>query len=223
MKKLIQILLLAPFTIYSQEKTTVSKTNIGFSVTPEFNSLMTGNRVEQENIKSKFGFSTALNLEFKLTPKTSIRTGVGYGKKKYDVIQSGLVFGSDINPQTGFSANESKLESQVSFSEMQIPLIFNYELNNPEFFIAGGMEITYSFGNNSEKTIYYGSGDIEKLSSSNENGLNFAPVLSVGYKVPVSDKASISIEPMFKYYLKEYISVYSHLYNVGLRTTFTFQ
>lgn len=209
-------------TVFSQsDSASARKINFGLSITPEFNNLILGNPVGQESVKSKIGFSAGISFKFHLTNKSSFITGIGFGKKNYNHTHCGLIYGTDIDPLIGI-ISESKIESKVSFSELQIPLVFQYELKTNKFYIAGGLELIYRFLNNSERIIYYGNGAIAKLSNSNINGLNFAPELSFGYKLPVSDKLSISIEPMFKYYLKEYIIIESNLYNYGLKTTLNF-
>jgi len=216
---------LCSMTVFSQsdsaDRISAHKINVGLSITPEFNNLTLNNPIGQETMKSEIGFSAGINLEFHIAKNASIRTGFGYGKKNYNHTQNGLIFGTDIDPLAGV-ISESKIESKISFSEMQIPLLFQYELKENKFFIAGGIEITYPFSNNSERTIYYGNGNTEKITNSKTNSLNFAPVLSIGYKLPVSKKSSVSVEPMFKYYLKEYVIIASHLYNYGLKVTFNF-
>jgi hypothetical protein len=205
---------LCSLTVFSQSditnRTPTPKILVGLSITPEFNNLFVGNPVGRETVKPAIGFSAGLTLEFHVAKKASIRTQVH--------TQNGLVFISDINPQTGV-ITESSIKSNMSFSEIQIPLLFQYELKENRFFIAGGIEFIYPFSNNSERIIYYGNGNTEKLLNSTSNNLTIAPVLSIGYKLPVSDKLSISIEPMFKYYVKEYVITASHLYNYGLRVT----
>ena len=221
--RLIILSVISSLTVFSQTESSADrKVAYGLSITPEFNSLIAGNPVGQESVKSQLGFSAGFNVEFQLSKKSSIRTGIGYGLKNYEHTQSGLIFGSDINPVTGV-VSESKLESKIAFSELQIPLIFKYEFKENKFFVTGGMEFIYPFANNSERVIYYGTGNTEKLSNSNNTkSVNLAPVISLGYNFTVSDKLSISIEPMFKYYLKEYIIIESNLYNYGLKTTLNF-
>lgn len=180
-----------------------------------------GNLVGQESVAPRIGVSAALNVAFHFSNKISLRTGLGYGFKNYNHTHAGLIFGTDLNPTTGVNTTTT-VESKITFSEFQIPLVFQYELKENKFFIAGGMEITKPFGNQSERIVYYGNGTTDFLPNPTQNGLNFAPVLSLGYLLPVTDQLCISIEPMFKYYLKTYIVAGSNLMNYGLRTTLQF-
>jgi hypothetical protein len=220
--KLCILFVFVTLTIFSQsDELSNRKMNVGFSITPEFNSLIVGNLVGKENVTPKIGFSSGISFEFHVSERSTLRTGIAYGKKRYNHTHSKLIFGSDIDPQTGY-ISESKIESKVTFSELQIPLVYQYELNKNKFFVAGGIELIYPFSNNSERTIFYGNGFTENLSKSTNNEINFAPVLSFGYLLPVSQKLKLSIEPMVKFYLKEYIITESNLYNLGLKTTLLF-
>ncbi|MEY4861047.1 MAG: hypothetical protein RL751_578 [Bacteroidota bacterium] len=208
-------------TVFAQSTLPDRKIDFGFSLSPEFNNLKVGNVVGQESVAPKIGLSAGLNVAFRLSHKSSLRTGLGYGFKHYNHTHAGLIFGTDLNPITGVNTT-STLESKVSFSEFQIPLVFQYELKENKIFIAGGLECTLPFANHSERTVYYGNGTTEVLPNPTQNALNFAPVFSLGYLLPVSDQLSISIEPMFKYYLKTYIIEGSNLFNYGLRSTIHF-
>ena len=208
-------------TVFAQSTLSDRKIQFGFSLTPEFNDLKVSNLVGQESVAPKMGLSAGLNVAFHLSNKFSLRTGLGYGFKHYNHTHAGLIFGTDLNPQTGVNTT-STIESKIAFSELQFPLVFQYELKENKIFIAGGIEITKPFANQSERTVYYGNGTTDVLSNPTQNGLNFAPVLSLGYLLPVTDQLSISIEPMFKYYLKTYIIAGSNLFNYGLRTAIHF-
>jgi Outer membrane protein beta-barrel domain len=208
-------------TVFAQSNLSCRKIYYGFSLCPELNYLKMGNLVGQESVAPRIGVSTALNVAFHFSNKISLRTGLGYGFKNYNHTHAGLIFGTDLNPTTGVNTTTT-VESKITFSEFQIPLVFQYELKENKFFIAGGMEITKPFANQSERIVYYGNGTTDFLPNPTQNGLNFAPVFSIGYLLPVTDQLCISIEPMFKYYLKTYIVAGSNLVNYGLRTSIHF-
>lgn len=220
MKKLLLIISLFPLTIFGQQKTTGSKINIGLFITPEFTCLTNNSANVQQELTSEFGISTGLILKIKLSNKLFIRTGFGYGYKNYSNMQTGLIFGSDIDPVKGF-ISESKFETKINFKELQLPFSIQYDLKK-QLFIAGGIEFLYLFENNTEKILYYGNGTKETRTNNYFEQFNLAPTLSIGYNIPISDKFNVSIEPMFKYYLIEYIINESHLFNFGLRITVNF-
>lgn len=215
MNKLFLTLLFLPFLSFAQEKSDDSKIGFGFYLLPEMNGLTTANPVGTETVGSKLGGSAGLNLEFRLTQKIALRTGLGYGLKNYNHLHEGLIFNSDIDPQNGFQT-ESRMESSITYSELQVPLLFQYKLNSNVFF-ALGLELNTSFADKSERIIYYGNGDIEQLENTTGTLLNFAPMLSIGFIVPNSN---FIIEPLFKYYIKEYLVPMSNQYNYGLKITY---
>lgn len=208
-------------TVFAQSTLSDRKIQFGFSLTPEFNNLKLSNVLGQESVSPKMGLSAGLNVAFHLSNKISLRTGLGYGFKNYNHTHAGLIFGTDLNPTTGVNTTTT-VESKISFRELQIPLVFQYELKENKFSVSVGMEITKPFANQSERIVYYGNGTTDILPNPTQNGLNFAPVLSLGYLHPVTDQLCISIEPMIKYYLKTYIVAGSNLVNYGLRTSIHF-
>ena len=221
MRKILAIFLITPLLICAQEKEKISLVNIGFSLLPEVNALITDNPIGKEKSTARIGFSLGFNLEFKLSPKIFFKSGLGYGLKKYDHTHSNLVFGTDIGPNGIISM--SKIESKISFSELQLPLILLFQVKDSKFFISTGMEVTYPISNNSERIIYYGNGSIDKLTGSNNySTLNFAPQLGFGYNIPAGKKLNVGIEALIKYYIKEYIIAESHLYNYGVKATLNF-
>lgn len=208
-------------TVFAQSNLSGRKIYYGFSLCPELNYLKMGNLVGQESVAPRIGVSAGLNVAVQLSNKISLRTGLGYGFKNYNHTHAGLIFGTDLNPNTGVNTT-STIESKISYSELQMPLVFQYQLKENKYSISVGMEIIKPFANHSERIVYYGNGTTEVLSNPTQNSLNFAPVLSLGYLLPVTDQLSISIEPMLKYYLKDYIISGSNLMNYGLRTTLHF-
>lgn len=215
MNKLFLTLLFLPLLSFSQEKNDDSKIDFGFYVLPEMNGLTTANPVGTETAHSKFGFSAGLNLEIRLTPKISLRTGLGYGFKNYNHLHEGLIVNSDINPQNGIQS-VSRIESSITHSELQLPLLFQYKLN-PNVFYTLGLELNTSFADKSERMIYYGNGEIDQLEPKTGALLNYAPTLSLGFIVPDSN---FIIEPFFKYNMKEYLIPMSNQYDYGLKITY---
>ncbi len=108
------------------------------------------------------------------------------------------------------------MESDMTYSELQLPLLFQYNIK-PNVFFTVGMELNASFADNSERTIYYGNGEIEQLKNPTGTTLNYTPMISIGFNVPNS---SFIIEPVFKYYIKEYVIPMSNHYNYGLKITY---
>ncbi len=220
MIKWLGMIFILPLVLFGQQKDKFILKNAGLYLNPEVNGLTTGSPIGQEHSTSKTGISAGFNFEFTLSSKTTLRSGLGIGIKRYNYAQTGLVFGSDID-STGV-ISMSRIESEISFKELQLPVVFKFQLKETKFFLATGMEFTYQISNTSNRIIYYGNGKIDKLS--NENGhrtkLNFVPLVSFGYQFVCLQHFNISVEAMVKYYLKSYFEPNSNLYNYGLRFTF---
>jgi hypothetical protein len=215
MNKLILTFLLTPLLTFAQDNSEDAKLTFGIFALPEMNGLITNNPIGTETVEAKISSSVGLNVEYHLTEKVSLRSGLGFGVKRYDHTHEGLIFNSDLNPQSG-QITESRMESKVVFSELQLPLLFQYKIH-PNLFFTLGLEVNAAVFDQSERIIYYGNGDIEQLSNQAEVSINFAPMISVGYVVPNSN---LMIEPMFKYYTKSYIIAESHLFNYGVKVTY---
>ncbi len=213
MKNLLLSLLLIPFLSFSQEDN--SKFSLGFLISPELNGLITKNPVGKETVKEKMGFSLGLNLEFRFTKTIALRSGLGYGLARYSHFHEGLIFGTDINPQSGF-ISESKLESKISYSEVQLPVLLQVKFN-PHFFTAVGFELNGAFADNSKRIIHLGNGTNTTLANKDGVMMNYALMISFGFIVP---NTQLSIEPMLKYYFKEHIIPEAKHYTLGLKMTY---
>lgn len=222
MKHFLITVLLLPIILYSQENSTNSKVKLGFYALPEMNDLISNNALgNQLESKPKLGFSIGVNTEFALGKKVTLRTGLGYGFKNYSTIQSGLIFGDDIDPQIGYLSS-SKMKQHVTFSELQVPINFLFKLSK-HFFIATGVDVNIAIAGKSERQIIKDNGEKYWLSDKKFGPLvNFSPMLSVGYDFALSENTNLMIEPILKLYLREYIIPTTSLYNYGIRITYNF-
>lgn len=139
--------------------------------------------------------------------------------KAYRHVYENQIFPSDINPQGGI-ISKSYTESNTKWSELHIPLVFQYTISK-RFFVSLGLELTTFFADKSSRIIHYGNGTTYQLGNQSGMTMNYAPTFSIGYLVPLTDNSSLSIEPLVKVYLKEYIIPLSGLYTYGLKVTYT--
>jgi hypothetical protein len=215
LSKYIWILLFLPLLSFGQEAQKDSKFDLGFYMLPEINGLITGNPIGREATRNQFGGAAGLNVEYRLTSKISLRTGLGFGIRNYEHVHEGLIFNSDISPNEGM-ISESSIVSNINYSEIQLPLLFQYNINS-NFFFTLGLELTTIFNDNSERVIFYGNGTTEEIKNNNIFQSNVGPLLSIGYQIPNSN---FLIEPLLKYYLRDQIIVSSNQYNYGLKITY---
>lgn len=215
MNKYILILLFLPALTYGQEATEDSKFDLGFYILPEMNGLITGNPIGRETVSAKFGGAAGLNIEYRLTSKISLRTGLGFGIRNYEHVHEGLIFNSDISPNDGI-ISESSIESNITYIEVQLPLLLQYNINS-NFFFTAGLELTTAFADRSERVIFYGNGTTEDMQNNNKIGANVGPLITIGYEIPNSN---LLLELLFKYYLRDQIIANSNQYNFGLKITY---
>jgi hypothetical protein len=208
------LILFMPVSLRSQD---ALKPIVAVWVKPEFNSLLLSSSVGKLDIKARPGLSAGLGISFPFSPGIAFRTGIGYGVRKYSYTHSGLVFSSDINPPPKPNT-ESRIETEISNREIQIPIAFQIMLKNPRFFIGFGSDIIYGFSVESDRTYYYGNGTTEKAKKLGfEQPWNIVPVVSFAYIAPIAERTTLSFEPLLKYYINPYVIPESHQYAYGLR------
>jgi len=169
-------------------------------------------------VNKKPGVSVGFSYNRKMSEKVFFRIGIGYGFKNCFSKQTGFIFGSDIDPQQGV-ISESRIESKIQFQEIQLPVSFQFKILN-NFYFNVGLELSKAFADNSTRTLIYGNGDMEKLSSTNVLLFNGAPTLSVSYKIPLKNQTFLNIEPYYKLYARPYLFNDVGMYNFGLRLGF---
>lgn len=220
-KGLLTLFLLSVFcTLFAQEKPTEPKGGCTVYFMPEMNGLFLSKNSVNESVQSKLGFSTGLNLNMMIGNIMVLKSGLGYGLKNVQHTQSGLTFGSNLSPQTGFSST-SKLITKLKYSEIQLPLIYQFTRKS-NFVLSAGIELNAAFANQSERTIYHTNGLVEHLEKPTIPRFNFTPTVGVGYTILFSSNTSLTIEPTFKVYLKKFEFNDARLFNYGLKLTCDF-
>ncbi len=164
----------------------------------------------------KAGFSVGVQVKLKVANNFFLRTGLGYGLKGYRNMETGLRFGSTINPMT-WVVSESKIETKGVFHELQLPLAFQYDIKEEKFFIACGVDLVGQIGHTTKTQYLYGDGTKDFSSFENKSQLNIAPNLSMGYAMPLNQHYTLSIAPTFSYYVKEWILHDSQMFNYGIK------
>jgi len=164
----------------------------------------------------KAGISVGLQVKLKIVNDFFLRTGLGYGFKGYRNMETGLRFGSTINPMT-WVVSESKIETKGVFHELQLPLALQYDFKEDRFFIAVGADFVAQMGHTAKTQYLYGDGTKDFSSFENKSQLNIASTLSMGYAMPLNQHYTLSIAPTFSYYVKEWILHDSQMYNYGIK------
>jgi len=229
MKKALLLFLLVPYYAIAQDEPLPPEEphaeekkswfSAGIMLMPEYISFFRAEPTDSIEILPKAGFSAGLNLEFSLTPKLSLRTGLGYGQKNLGINHNGLIFNSDLDLTGGGMGTTSRAELRYHYNEIQLPVLFQYEMIEDRFFVSAGTELIYAMPGNSERTIYYGNGTVEKSHIESYDRVNVCVSISSGYKFHFAGNLNLTVEPMFRYCLIPYPINDGVVYSFGLKTT----
>ena len=217
---LLTIVFISSTSILKAQVESNSRWEAGLFLSPELNGSFK-TKMAGRNISSKgaFGFSAGLNFDFKAGSKVTLRTGVAYGNKTYEIDEDDMVFPDDIDPQAGFIST-SRSETIYHFDEIQIPFAFQYALVENSLFISGGLEAAFELSEKSERTLYHKN--TITTSSPDNDWTNAALTLSMGARLQLGMSSFIIIEPIYKFYIRK-IPLYEKSYfTLGLKTSWNF-
>ena len=121
MKTLAFIFCLLPLLLAAQAHNIKSKTVRSIYLMPDLMSLNYTMPERQQGWAPKAGIGVGAQVKLKIANNFFLRTGLGYGLKGYRNMETGLRFGTDIDPVKGF-ISESKIETKGVYHELQLPL-----------------------------------------------------------------------------------------------------
>ena len=231
MKILLALIASIPFIVNAQEikKSKASKNiSVGFSFSPDYNyrTLNNNDGSSSSNMiidfrnkieKSKFGFTTGLNLNIRLSDKAEFQTGLLYSNKGYKVPKQATDFPvPDPSQATHF-------ESEANFNYLDIPLKFNFisGMGKVKFIVGAGFAANILLNNSEKITLSYADGSEKEFDQSDGfdyNKFNISSLVSVGLEYQMKENIVFRMEPTFRYELLKIIDlpVTAHLWNLGL-------
>ena len=215
-KKVLVILFIFISTgLFGQETPSKSTFGYGFSISPEVNNLFVFRNGEHSS--PAFGFTSLVFIRKNLGSKVKFETGIGYGLRQFNHLHTGLVFGTDIDPQQGI-ISYSELKTQATLNEIQVPIFGVFQIKESNFAFTFGLAGHYQWVNKAERTIIYGNGDENtQLNTIFNPHLNFSTAIGCRYTQPISEKIGLIVEPKFTFYFREYIVPLTQLYSGGLK------
>ena len=216
MKTLAFIFCLLPLFLTAQVPNIKSKTVRSIYLMPDLMSLNYTMPERQQGWAPKAGIGVGAQVKLKIANNFFLRTGLGYGLKGYRNMETGLRFGTDIDPVKGF-ISESKIETKGVYHELQLPLALHCDIDEEKFFMVFGLDLVAQLSHTTKRQILYGNGTMEYYSFENKSQFNMVPTISMGYAIPINDHYSLSIAPTFRYYVKEWILLDTRLYNYGIK------
>jgi len=191
---------------------------IGVNISSEIN-------YNQEVVSSNLGFAGGLSIDFPISKKLDIYSGILYTNQKLNRNQQGMVY--DSGPGL-IENNNTQVKSEIIILkglEVPVNLKYNFIINKKKVFISSGFSSIYYFEENMEsefvvssrietiKQDNFGNNIVqyelvqsnEKVIKSSGSSFNFANSinLSMGIELPLNkQQQSIIIEPYFKYSIK---------------------
>ena len=167
--------------------------------------------------KGKFGFTTGLNLNIKVSEKLEFQTGLLYSNKGHKIQKQATFFPLPMpNQPTHYKSN-------VSFNYLEIPLKLNFISGKGKArFIAGaGLAANFLLKESERITFFYADGKEEKRKqslTSDYNKFNLSSLISAGVEFKLKEKISLRVEPTFRYGLLKIVDqpVTAHLWNLGM-------
>jgi hypothetical protein len=240
MKHLTIILLsLTSFICYGQDKTKEAPTTdfkrvqIGINFSPDVcfrtlknndgsssSELVIDNRNERETVK--FGYTTGLNVCFKINKFVGMETGIQYSNKGYQTKMQDLI--SD-QPAPSLP-NQSKFI--YDFHCIDIPVKINFTIGKKKFrfFTSVGVMTNIFIKETQTSILVYSDRTDEKTSPTNfnYNKINISPTISVGIDYKINDRMNLRVEPNFRYGVLKIIDtpVTAYLYSGGLNISYYF-
>lgn len=197
----------------------------------EIHAFIEKSRNENEN--PVFGFTSGLNLNYKINNRVSVETGLHYSKKGYGVKfkKSDLFFGDQIDPRYGFTYDSipSHLTNMEQISifyyhhSIDIPLQLKMIAGKKKIrFISGIGLITNILLDATQKSVIkYEDGSKNRETSDqlgDFNTVTFSASGSAGISYTLNGNISLLVEPTFRYGLMNISNtpVTAKLWNGGL-------
>lgn len=157
----------------------------------------------------KWGFTTGINYERKITGRLALATGLFFADKGYQTRQSMLTYISQ--PPQGFTPVHFAASFKYNFYQITLPLGVTYYFTNPlkktRFFVNGGIDISYLIKVRSKAILYRTGGGEDKTittdDKANYHPLNFAAAIAVGAERSFNG-FTLRIFPRFAYSLTSY-------------------
>ncbi len=210
-------------TSNAKDKTGIKKNRsrifkIGVNISTEIN-------YNQEIVNSNLGFAGGVSMDFPISKKLDIYSGILYTNQKINMNDYEMVYESDPSLVSNINPQQTSEKAILKGIEVPVNLKYNFSISNKKVFVSGGVSSTYYFEENIEsgfvvssrtETITkdsFGNNIIqyklvqtkEEVVTSNNNNFNFANILnlSMGIELPLKkQQQSIVLEPYFKYSIR---------------------
>ncbi len=238
MKKTIFLLIvLASFTVYAQEAKTGSKFSIGFNFSPDYSFRTIKNNgsgldpafTNWDSLQiGKLGYTTGLNISYKLTNIVVFETGLQYSNKGYRTKEMELFF--DPFPEPTDPSLLTKAKFHYSYQYIGIPLKMTVLFGDGHLRFISGFGVTTNFLLNVKTRTDYEHPDGKKETKKNKttegfNKIDISPMINIGVDYQINNSIHLRAEPTFRYGIIKTSSAppSEYLWNAGLNLGLSYQ
>ncbi len=230
------------FAINAQDSLKTKRFAVGFNLAPNYCNAIAyiGKNTATiigGNVTGSLTYQVGLNLNYLLTKKILIETGVCFSQKGQKINIDELTWVTPTNnnqtpiyTQTASPAAAgtiSKHSNTISYQYIEIPLKLNVILVNKRFkvYTSVGLSANIFIG---KKTVYKSktTTDVSRgFNAKNIPLVDVATLIGIGVSYDVFKTLSVKLEPNYKQFIRPLVDepISGYLYSVGLNTGVNFR
>lgn len=161
-----------------------------------------------------FGFTTGLDVFFKISKRIGFETGLQYSRQGYQIQKNDLFFGDPIDPRYGYAYDTSssmipsgvRFISNYNYLDVPLRIVLNFGNNRMRFITSAGLTTNILVSSGQISILKYK--DSRDKRSKHEflhdiKTVNVTATMSVGVEYSLNDKLYFRGEPTFRYGLFE--------------------
>lgn len=230
MKQILLFLTLLPLVLFGQsaDSSQIKRFAFGLNYSPDYSyrilvpepqvKLIADLRDSTET--PKYGFTTGLNLLFRINKRFTLETGFQYSNKG-EMNDGNIVLIDDIDA-TKPPLNAPRITAIFSYNYLDIPIKANYYLINKKFklFLSGGISNNLFISSENKFLFKYPDGSI--LTTKGEGPklfpVNFTLLAGFGAEHQLNKRFSLRLEPIYRRSITSIIDapIKGYLYSAGM-------
>lgn len=176
----------------------------------------------ESNEIGKIGGTVGLNLDYRLTPQLSVGTGLHFSDRGYATPKTELSWAT---PDDSYPTHSKTLFTSY-FVEFPLRVKYRFRTANCGIYVTGGPSVGHLIYRKTAVFSYYGNRHEKSVFSKPGNGYTpnlFSFHLGIGIEVPLSDRFSVLLEPLYRQTLtslSHHKEVQRYFHSLGLNTHF---
>jgi hypothetical protein len=225
-QQLLFILIFIPFVAFSQnaDSTKTRRISIGLTYSPDYSYRILKPNTSSEWIATlrdsleipKYGFTTGLNIAFKINKRISLEAGILYADKGYKTIK---LTGTTVVPEPSLPTT---ISNNYQYIYLDIPLKINYYLltHRTKLYVTAGLSPNIYIKQKTKSTGEHADGHTSISSFSTNDGnskINLATMVGFGASYDLTKSLYFKVEPIYRRSITpfESTSLKQHLYSAG--------